>query len=279
MLTNPKPKSKNFARIRAALQEESAPIDTEVKREAEVIRQVRESDTDQDISLLPSQPATTASSPNLRATTIGRSESVDEMAEDETTSSASSGRRSSNIFSYSGFKHAGSTEFWNRFDDRMRSPPPSYPRGSSSGISDDINMETPMSSVSMTPQQSLMTGQHPTRSRSSTPQPVAVELPQILSKRRREDDFDSNYFKRRAVSPGVSLQNSPIVPQSPVQKEGGGWGLSSKANRDTAAMQPSVERACSGESTISTNGKGPLKRVGFQGMIDTNDGLMNMSIE
>ena len=274
-----KPKSKNFARIRAALQEESAPIDTEVKREAEVIRQVRESDADQDITLLPSQPATTASSPNLRATTVGRSDSVDDMAEDDTTSSASSGRRSSSIFTYPAFKHAGGTEFWNRFDDRMRTPPPSFPRGSSSGISDDINMETPMSSVSMTPQQSFITGQHLVRSRSSTPQPVGAELPQVLSKRRREDDFDSNYFKRRAVSPGVSLQNSPVVSQSPVQKEGGCWGLSSKTNRDMAAMQPSVERACSGESTISTNGKGPPRRVGFQGMVDTNDGLMNMSIE
>ncbi len=39
------PKTKNFARIRAALLEEGSPVDTEVKREAEVVRQVRESET------------------------------------------------------------------------------------------------------------------------------------------------------------------------------------------------------------------------------------------
>ena len=40
------PKTKGFARIRAALAEETTPIDSEVRREAEVIRQVRESDMD-----------------------------------------------------------------------------------------------------------------------------------------------------------------------------------------------------------------------------------------
>lgn len=46
------------------------------------------------------------------------------------------------------------------------------------------------------------------------------------------------------------------------------------------------ERVSSGGSSSSTNGTGPgpgtpgpSKRVGFQGMSDTNDGLMNMSIE
>ena len=77
----------------------------------------------------------------------------------------------------------------------------------------------------------------------------------------REDDFDPTYFKRRAVSPSLSVQNSPILPQSP-----GWWGT---PKRD--------ERISSNGSAGSGAGLG--KRVGMQGMNDTNDSLMNMSIE
>jgi hypothetical protein len=94
-----------------------------------------------------------------------------------------------------------------------------------------------------------------------------------LGKRRRDDDLDPNMFKRRAVSPGVSLQNSPIMPPSPAQRSENGWW----------AMQQAKAREGSGSSS-SNNGAGAvggpgLKRIGFQGMSDTNDGLMNMSIE
>lgn len=77
----------------------------------------------------------------------------------------------------------------------------------------------------------------------------------------REDDLDPTYFKRRAVSPSLSVQNSPILPQSP-----GWWGT---PKRD--------ERISSNGSASSAAGIG--KRVGMQGMSDTNDSLMNMSIE
>ena len=42
-------------------------------------------------------------------------------------------------------------------------------------------------------------------------------------KRRREDDFDIATIKRRAVSPGMSSQNSPILAQSPQYRDGV-WG-------------------------------------------------------
>ena len=77
----------------------------------------------------------------------------------------------------------------------------------------------------------------------------------------RDDDFDPNYFKRRAVSPGLSVQNSPVLPQSP-----GWWGTPKRE-----------ERISSNGSAGSGTGTG--KRIGMQGMNDTNDGLMNMSIE
>ena len=99
-------------------------------------------------------------------------------------------------------------------------------------------------------------------------------------KRRRDDDLDPNMFKRRAVSPGVSLQNSPIMPPSPAQRDSGWWALQAKTNRrEGPAGHGSGERASSGASGNGTSSLGPPKRVGFQGMIDTNDGLMNMSIE
>lgn len=95
----------------------------------------------------------------------------------------------------------------------------------------------------------------------------------------RDDDFDPNYFKRRAVSPGLSLQNSPILPQSPLQRDSGWWGTP-KSNREVPSVQIAGERISSNGSAGSVNGTpGPTKRVGLQGLTDTHDGLMNMSIE
>ncbi|KAL8832378.1 MAG: hypothetical protein Q9191_000297 [Dirinaria sp. TL-2023a] len=274
------PKSKNFSRIKALLQEEGAPIDTEVKREAEVIRQVRESDGD-DLSLQPpSQPTTTASSPNILACT-GPPESLEDIPEDVTMGSESASRRSSSTFSYTAMRNSGSLGFWNNFDDRsMKTPPPLLvPRGSSSGISDDINMDTPLSSVhSSTTHQMPNQRARNSDSRAVAPQaPTLVDPPRKSNKRIRDDELDPHYFKRRAVSPGVSLQNSPVLPQSP---QGGWWGLPPKTARDSPNVQVLGERVCSGGSSASVGGTGGTpKRVGLQGMNDTHDGFMNMSIE
>ena len=85
----------------------------------------------------------------------------------------------------------------------------------------------------------------------------------------RDDDFDPNYFKRRAVSPGLSVQNSPILPQSP-----GWWGTPPPAKAERVGSNGST-----GGSQSGGCGGGQPKRVGMQGMNDTYDGLMIMSID
>ena len=267
------------------MQEEVSPIDTEVKREAEVIRQVRESDNDVETSLLRSLPNTAAPSPSLPAATVGTMDSLDDIAADEMLAGDySMGRRPSNTFTQQAIRNSAGPEFWNNFDERMRTPPPmSFARRSSSSVSEDMSVDTPASSVlTMTPHQNNhVLSQYLSRSRSCTPQPppaTAVEVTRKLGKRRRDDDLDPHFFKRRAVSPGVSVQNSPILPPSPAQKEGGWWTTQVKANREAPAGHAAGERL-NGGSISSQGGLGPLKRVGLQGMNDTNDGLMNMSIE
>ena len=219
-----------------------------------------------------------------------QSDVLEYSPEDLTMSSEQSvsRRSSSSTFTSHAMRNSGGLGFWNTFDERMRTPPPiAIPRGSSSGVSDDVSMETPQLSLqsslqSSTPQQNYTKAQQSIGSHSSTPQTITatVELNRKGNKRMRDDDFDPNYFKRRAVSPGMSLQNSPILPQSPLQRDGGWWGLQPKSNRETPNVQVIGERVSSGGSTSSANGStGPTKRIGFQGMNDTNDGLMNMSIE
>ncbi|CAD6584237.1 MAG: hypothetical protein ASARMPREDX12_001564 [Alectoria sarmentosa] len=273
------PKTKGFARIRAALLEEGAPLDSEVRREAEVIRQVRESDADSDLSLHPSQPATTASSPNLTAT-AGPLDILENISEDPSRNSEENfSRRSSSAFSHQAIRNSGGSTFWNNFDERMRTPPPIIPRESSAGVSDDMNMDTAVGSVQSSHQTTARSSiSH--ESLASTTQTTIFEMPKKGSnKRMRDDDFDPNYFKRRAVSPGLSLQNSPILPQSPLQRDGGWWGTP-KSNREVPSVHVSGDRVSSTGSNGSMTGPGgPSKRVGLQGMTDTHDGLMNMSIE
>lgn len=193
-------------------------------------------------------------------------------------------RSSSSTFTSHAMRNSGGLCFWNNFDERMRTPPPiTIPRGSSSGISDDVNMDTPMSSVHPSaPHQIHLKTQLSIGSHSSTTQALIAsnDLTRKSNKRMREDDFDPNYFKRRAVSPGMSLQNSPILPQSPLQRDSGLWGIQSKSSRETPNVQVVGERVSSGGSVSSASGSiGPPKRIGFHGMNDTSDGLMNMSIE
>ncbi|KAM3079574.1 hypothetical protein ACMFMG_005989 [Clarireedia jacksonii] len=266
------PKTKTFARIRAALAEESAPVETEVRREAEVVRQTRESDMD----LEPPRHAsisttnTTHSSPILGP---AAQESLEGIPEDDmmvdTTSSISSS------FKQQVIRNSKGKEFWESFtDENSRTPPPPafLPRGSSSGISEDISLDsphlsTPPSAFALPLNRSNSTSDHQNSSpsRSSTPQagPTAAEVTRkINNKRRRDDDFDPTSFKRRAVSPGMSVHNSPVM-QSPMQRDIAPWGTRPQSNGEAGKH----------------GGNGGMKRVGFQGMVDTNDGLMKMSIE
>ncbi|KAL8640471.1 MAG: hypothetical protein Q9228_002612 [Teloschistes exilis] len=279
------PKSKNFSRVRAALLEEGAPVDTEVKREAEVIRQARESDAYGDLNLTASQPTTTYPSPVIQPATAGPTDSLGDIPEDITMGSdkSASRRSSSSTFTQQAMRHSAGLGFWTNFDERMRTPPPTFPRESSSGVSDDIAMDTPQSSImSSTPQPSTVKPANRSESRSTTPQLPSGPLDNLRkgNKRMRDDDFDPYFFKRRAVSPGMSLQNSPILPQSPLQRDGAFWGMQTRYGRETPGTQTVGDRISSGGSASSGSGPPPTaKRVGLQGMSDTNDGLMNMSIE
>jgi D-3-phosphoglycerate dehydrogenase len=150
------PKTKGFARIRAALAEESAPVESEFRREAEVVRQVRESDMDLEPPRPPppqSGPSTTLSSPNL-ATHDSLEEIADDiMMIDPTTNALGFAGN----FKQQALKNSKGKVFWDTFSDtsstgappRVTPPPPSYclARASSSGMSlDDMSMGSPSAS-------------------------------------------------------------------------------------------------------------------------------------
>ncbi|KAI0483546.1 hypothetical protein F4859DRAFT_473237 [Xylaria cf. heliscus] len=306
------PKTKGFARIRAALAEEGAPIDSEVRREAEVIRQVRESDMDLEPRIPPAAPTfpldtsnvpTAQSSPKFNTT----QEPFDEIPDDDLMSDSAL----SSSFKQQAMKNSKGKNFWDTFSEtgsingtRITPPPPVLlPRGSSSGISEDINMDSPSMSTSsgntglFGPGMGFL-GHGSDTQKSETPQPTASATPsqsgsipptaaeitrRINNKRRRDDDFDPHVFKRRAVSPGMSVHNSPIM-QSPLQRDNMTWGSRPGSNHggDKASGTPSENGSSGGNTTGSNAGRpiaGAKGRVGFQGMSDTNDGLMRMSIE
>ncbi|KAI1079891.1 hypothetical protein F5B20DRAFT_570648 [Whalleya microplaca] len=309
------PKTKGFARIRAALAEENAPIDSEVRREAEVVRQVYESDVDFETRVTPTGPPPpidivnapgTRSSPNLAT----GQDSLDDIPEDDMMTDSTL----SSSFKQQAMKNSkGSKNFWENFSEngslsgtRVTPPPPAFmPRGSSSGISEDVNMDSPSlsagsGSIFGPGAGSALSGLGNDSQRSETPQaasgsvsqggsvpPTAAEITRrINNKRRRDDDFDPNIFKRRAVSPGMSVHNSPIM-QSPLQRDMAPWGSRPGSNHggDKASGTPSENgSSAGGNNGAATSGPRPINgpgkgRVGFQGMVDTNDGLMRMSIE
>lgn len=289
------PKPKTFARIRAALFEEGAPAEAEFKREAEVVKQVRDSDAPEPRrpqSVPPSDtpaPATALSSPNQ--------ESLDDIPEDDMMELAAG---LSSSFKQHAMRNSKGKMFWETFSDTSSiggtrtTPPPqgTAPRGSSSGVSDDVGMDSPLQGGSSV----FPSWNNPARGDSqrsdtdrgliSQPQPPsAAEITRrINNKRRRDDDFDPNAFKRRAVSPGLSVHNSPIA-QSPMQRDLASWGSrpGSKGGEKAGSSAPSESGSANGNNQPgSGNPKGRLgskARVGFQGMFDTNDGIMRMSIE
>lgn len=238
---------------------------------------------------------TALSSPSLGPTAA---DSLDDIPEDDmmadSSSTPSTDKGLSSSFKQQAIRNSKGKEFWESFpDERHRTPPPSafLPRGSSSGISEDISMDSPNFS---TPSSSLygagfvfpiIDPQDLPRPSSpaitATPQastlPTAADITRkVNNKRRRDDDLDPTSFKRRAVSPGMSVQNSPIM-QSPMQRDINPWGTRPSSNSGS-------EKAGGGAVSTEGGGNAPgrhngTKRIGFQGMVDTNDGLMKMSIE
>jgi len=115
------PKTKNFQRIKAALIEESSPLDVEVKHEAEITRQIRE---DEELQMSPQMPQENRAMESEQANMI-----------DEETESGESGRGVGISFSKQAERHGG---FW--FGDQMdgiSGSPPAYP-GQRLGSDGDI---------------------------------------------------------------------------------------------------------------------------------------------
>ncbi|EHA52661.1 hypothetical protein MGG_04971 [Pyricularia oryzae 70-15] len=312
------PKTKAFARMRAALAEENAPIDNEVRREAEVVRQVRDSDVVEHPARAP-PPALSVATTALSSPTMGVMHDVDEMVDDAMVvdTGAVVGSVSalglSSSFKQQIMKNSRvNKNLWDTFSESSSiggaggttPPPPSLPRGSCSAMSvnnDDMSMDSPSANsapsasmiatggifpMSMTTRSSSAgdTPQQPGSGTMGAPQqmpPTAAEITRrINNKRRRDDDFDPVSFKRRAVSPGVSAHNSPIM-QSPLQRDIP-WGSRPGSNGHDRAGGSESGGSQVGSQPAQGQGNrpgGPKGRVGYQGMVDTNDGITKLSIE
>ena len=255
--------------------EEGAPVDSDMKREAEVIRQVRdtEPETSPTLSTFPSlRPSQQVDTPDLDPTaTAAKSEVATPLASN---------------FSKHAKRNSGGLEFWNSLDGRYRTPPPTRPGGALFPPDEDIAMD-------LTPSTTLgSTTDSKQRSRSSTPHaPGMSAIGEICRKRRRDDDFDPNLFKRRAVSPSVSAQSSPVMNHSSTVDTNGPniWGPPSKLGPPFSERPVTENGNGQGNGGSSGNGNagngnrtsfhGTPKRVGLQGMTEASDGFMNMSIE
>lgn len=289
------PKTKGFARIRAALIEEAAPVDSESRREAETIRQVRERDNSvSELDVYHDRPlsSTAASSPNLLpAVPESAQEDFGRDLDSDTGSNRWVGLGAS--FSDHASRNSGGLEYWQRFDPLTRTPPPvGFNRQSSSAMS-DTNMDSPFGDIT--------TWRRP-RARSSASDASEALLSnsvgtagavlsddmhlQKFKKRPREDDFDIGTIKRRAVSPGMSTaQNSPVLTNSPSTRDGSvGWGQPPEKTHKTASISSeSGSQAPPSRGGIGGNGTSNMvsqgKKLGLQPMADTRDELMKMSIE
>lgn len=294
------PKTKGFARIRAELQAEGAPVENEVKREAEVVKQVHQNYKDHDWGSIATAP------PSPTATTkISRAESSVSMSDvDFFSNPGNSASKDEPKVDPDHRRSSNQKEFWPGLYNRMQTPPPpSLGRGrSSSGVSmnEDVGMDSPWMTAaarSTPPSSSVFALPGPAHNfvkptvETVVPeaaQPPAPRMPthaeitqKVNNKRRRDEDFDIASIKRRAVSPGLSVQSSPVPGQSPLN--GGGWWGSATApprmNKETSLPNANVEeRANSVVAGHITPVLGP-KRTGLQGMTDTSDGMGKMSIE
>jgi len=236
--------------------EETTPVDSDMKREAEVIQQVRDTEPDTEPKL--------SAFPSLHPP-------PDDAAPDIDPTHAKAGESSSS-FSKQASRNSGGVEFWNSFDECYRTPPPLRQTGTSSVADDDVFMDmTPSTTIGSTADSKV-------RSRSSTPHPPGMAIGEIRRKRRRDDDFDPNLFKRRAVSPSVSAQGSPVLTHSSVVDNGPSiWGPPSKLG-PPFSERPSTS-SDNGNNNRTTPHTGSTKRVGLQGMTEASDGFMNMSID
>lgn len=276
--------------------EESAPVDTEVRREAETVRQVRERDGG---SLSQQQQTSPTLVPNMSTGAGG--EGLEDIPEDSTMGldldKNTRGTSMPNFSRQASRNSEGTSEYWNRFGKDFRTPPPPIfpPHRGSSGFSVTgyMDMDSPAAEP-QTRSESLASTQGEdlslTLTTSNSATAAAAAPIKKFGKRAREDDFDVSSIKRRAVSPSLSVGGSPVVA-SRAERDGigGGWNKdgSLQLSRDNS-MNGTVDhggqlRSDSGGSAGQAGLPGmPIakgKRVGLQNMTDTNDGLMKMSIE
>ncbi|QIX01770.1 hypothetical protein AMS68_007287 [Peltaster fructicola] len=292
------PKTKGFARIRAQLIEEASPVDSETRREAETIKQVRERDGSvSQFDLEPRLHSSTApSSPSLLPAV---QEDFDRELDAEATPM---GKGLGVNFSLHAHRNGAGPGFWNRFDPAAGTPPPIFPPTFSRQSSTMNSEDSPIASGGENFQRMRGRAQSTASEMSDImalgPQPASTasgmtdDMHLKKFKRRREDDFDIATIKRRAVSPGMSAQNSPVMTASPFQKDGN-WGMPPERKREreinTASSEGSMSSQIPAVRSGSTGSVGtPVmsggfnshgKKLGLQGMVDTNDGLMKMSIE
>jgi hypothetical protein len=245
------PKTRAFGRIKAELLEESTPIEAEFRREAEVIRQVLESD------LAPPPSVTTMSSPSLQPII----QSLEGIPEDSSTLLTLDGgiippnsvnRTTTALFAQMA-RSNGTKDFWDSLSEKMTPPPaPLSLRNSSSGEdmivdspvvsqsssafpaffphyanSEPSRSSTPQPAPSQCNQQNTQTPQQTTpqqQQQQQQPPPTVADMLRRTTKRRRDDDLDALSLKRRAVSPGVSVTNSPVLSQQSPSQRGSASG-------------------------------------------------------
>ncbi|KAG6058959.1 hypothetical protein E4U32_004322 [Claviceps aff. humidiphila group G2b] len=277
------PKTKTFARIRAALFEEVAPAEAETRREAEVVKQVRESiDTRKPrVPSLSSESVTATgalSSPNLTYTdTIDDIQDYDmAVLSDLSTGTPSQFKQ----YALKNPKMLGDAfSESSSVGGALRTPPPLafLPLESSSGLSEDAIMDSPLPGR-------LSRGSFSYDSNAQGPSAADYSW-RFNNKRRRDDDFDPMSFKRRAVSPGMSVHNSPI-PHSPLQRDSIPWGTragSAGGERGGSSALSDAGSVSGGNSVTYSSGtpgrQSGMGMVGLQGMADTNDGIMRMSMD
>lgn len=260
-LTPAQPKTKNFARIRAALLEESAPVDSEVRREAETMRQVHDRDPVPDLE--GPSPGPSSSQPNANPNDPND-------PQPETTGNNSNNNISFNLHAH---RNSGGVDYWHKLESELHTPPPpAFPARGSSSLSGDIAMDSPAGENTVLRSASVISLNDPSVASSAETdlQPFNYSqntdaLRRPFGKRRRDDDFDMQSFKRRAVSPSMSVHGGSPVVASPAASAA---ARNQSLPRDGAPL----------EKSISGGGNGP-RRVGLQGMVDTNEGIMRMSIE
>jgi hypothetical protein len=220
-------------------------------------------------------------------------------------------------------------DFWDSIDQKMTPPPVGFSMnlrgagGYGRSASEDVMMESPtVAGINTSVFGVPVNTSAQSDSRASTPQPTTASLAQLTpvqtpsqshgqgslqnpptaaeglrknNKRRRDDDLDMFSLKRRAVSPGVSVQNSPILAQSPVQRNNDVWGQPRLSREGSVVGNSSGSGGNGGDlkrsnsvssqinaplsaTTASTPSLGP-KRLGLQGMNDMQGLTEKMTLE